>query len=104
VTVGDGDDLVVDRSSHGPPTVLGSPWSAGTLVSLFGQFAGSGTGPRVPRYVMPAGRTIDGTFDADGRLYLATDGALFVTRDDEPARVTLPEGTPPPAGPIVWIP
>ena len=33
-----------------------------------------------------------------------TDGAIFVTRDGEPARVALPEGTPPPTGPIVWIP
>jgi hypothetical protein len=53
---------------------------------------------------MPAGRTIDGTFDADGRLYVATDGAIYVTRDGEPMRVALPEGTPPPTGPIVWIP
>jgi hypothetical protein len=52
----------------------------------------------------PGARGVDGTFDADGRLYLATDGAIYVTRDGEPAKVALPEGTPPPAGPIVWIP
>jgi hypothetical protein len=53
---------------------------------------------------MPAGRAIDGTFDAYGRLYLATDGAIYVTRDDEPERVPLPAGAPAPSGPIVWIP
>ena len=107
LTVGDGQhDLAVDRilawSADGARVAL-----VGTMrgrSGVFVLFAGSGTGPRVPRYVMPAGRTIDGTFDAYGRLYLATDGAIYVTRDDEPERIALPEGTPPPTGPIVWIP
>ena len=64
----------------------------GARSGVFVLFAGSGTGPRVPRYVMPAGRTVDGTFDADGRLYLATDGAIYVTRDDEPARIAREPG------------
>jgi hypothetical protein len=107
VTVGDGEhDLTVDRvlawSSDGARVALVG--TMGARSGVFVMFAGSGTGPRVPRYVMPAGRTIDGTFDAEGRLYLATDGAIYVTRDGEPAKVALPEGTPPPAGPIVWIP
>jgi hypothetical protein len=107
VSVGDGEQvLAVDRvlawSADGRRVAL-----VGTMGARSGVFvllAGSGTGPRVPRYVMPAGGTIDGTFDGFGRLYLATDGAIYVTRDDEPARVALPEGAPPPTGPIVWIP
>ena len=107
VTVGDGEhDLAVDRilawSSDGARVALIG--TMGARSGVFVLFAGSGTGPRVPRYVMPAGQTIDGTFDANGRLYLATDGAIYVTRDGEPARVALPRGTPPPSGPIVWIP
>jgi hypothetical protein len=107
VTVGDGEhDLAVDRilawSADGARVALVG--TMGARSGVFVLFAGSGTGPRVPRYVMPAGRTVDGTFDADGRLYVATDGAIFVMRDGEPAKVALPEGTPPPTGPIVWIP
>ena len=107
VSVGDGEHvLAVHRvlawSADGSRVALVG--TMGARSGVFVLFAGSGTGPRVPRYVMPAGRTIDGTFDASGRLYLATDGAIYVTRDDEPARVALPEGTPPPTGPIVWIP
>jgi hypothetical protein len=107
VSVGDGEHvLAVDRilawSSDGSRVALVG--TMGVRSGVFVLFAGSGTGPRVPRYVMPASRTIDGTFDTYGRLYLATDGAIYVTRDDEPARVALPEGTPPPNGPIVWIP
>jgi hypothetical protein len=107
VTVGDGEhDLTVDRvlawSSDGARVALVG--TMGARSGVFVMFAGSGTGPRVPRYVMPAGRTIDGTFDAEGRLYLATDGAIYVTRDGDPAKVALPEEMPPPTGPIVWIP
>ena len=107
VTVGDGEhDLAVDRilawSADGARVALVG--TMGARSGVFVLFAGSGTGPRVPRYVMPAGRTIDGTFDANGRLYLATDGAIYVTRDGEPERVALPHGTPAPIGPIVWIP
>jgi hypothetical protein len=107
VSVGDGEHvLAVDRvlawSSDGSRVALVG--TMGARSGVFVLFAGSGTGPRVPRYVMPAGRTVDGTFDAYGRLYLATDGAIYVTRDDEPARIALPAGAPAPSGPIVWIP
>jgi hypothetical protein len=52
----------------------------------------------------PGARGVDGTFD-DGRSPVPRHGrAVYVTRDGEPAKVGLPEGTPPPVGPIVWIP
>ncbi len=107
VSVGDGEHvLAVHRvlawSSDGSRVALVG--TMGARSGVFVLFGGPGTGPRVPRYVMPAGRAIDGTFDAYGRLYLATDGAIYVTRDDEPERVPLPAGAPAPSGPIVWIP
>jgi hypothetical protein len=107
ISVGDGEHvLAVQRvlawSSDGSRVAIVGTMGART--GVFVLFAGSGTGPRVPRYVMPAGRTVDGTFDAYGRLYLATDGAIYVARDNEPARIALPAGAPAPSGPIVWIP
>jgi|RhiMetStandDraft_4_1073278.scaffolds.fasta_scaffold14454_2 hypothetical protein len=107
VSVGDGEHVlsvhrVLAWSSDGSRVALLG--RMGARSGVFVMFAGSGTGPRVPRFVMPAGRTVDGTFDADGRLYLATDGAIYVTRDDGPARIALPAGAPAPSGPIVWIP
>lgn len=107
VSVGDGEHvLAVHRvlawaSDGSRVALLGT---MGARSGVFVLFAGSGTGPRVPRFVMPAGRTIDGTFDASGRLYLATDGAIYVARDDGPAALELPAGAPAPSGPIVWIP
>jgi hypothetical protein len=107
VSVGDGEHvLAVHRvlawSSDGSRVALIG--TMGARSGVFVLFAGSGTEPRVPRFVMPAGRTVDATFDANGRLYLATDGAIYVARDDGPARIALPAGAPAPSGPIVWIP
>jgi len=107
ITVGNGTDaLTVERilswSSDGSRVAL-----VGALAGREGVFvlsAGAGTGPRVPRYVMPAGRRMDATFDAGGGLYLATDGGIVVDRGGVLSRVPLPDDAPPPAGPIVWIP
>jgi hypothetical protein len=107
VSVGDGAHvLAVHRvlawaSDGSRVALLGT---MGARSGVFVLFAGSGTGPRVPRFVMPVGRTVDGTFDAYGRLYLATDGAIYVARDGGSARIALPAGAPAPSGPIVWIP
>ena len=107
ISVGDGDHVfTVER-------ILS--WSRdGSLVALVGRLgdrdgvfvvsAGAGTGPRVPRYVMPQSRAIDATFDAGGALYLAADGLIVVDRGGELTRVRLPQDAPPPVGPIVWIP
>ena len=107
VSVGEGEDVlsvhrVLAWSSDGSRVALLG--TMGARSGVFVVFAGSGTGPRVPRFVMPAGRPVDGTFDAEGRLYVATAGAVYVARDDRPARIALPEGAPAPSGPIVWIP
>lgn len=107
ITVGDGTDaLTVER-------ILS--WSAdGSRVAIVGALgdrqgvfvleAGAGTGPRVPRFVMPGGRTTDATFDDSGGLYLSVDGRIFVDRGGVLSNLELPDGAPPPAGPIVWIP
>lgn len=107
ITVGDGTDaLTVERilswSPDGSRVVL-----VGALGQRHGVFvlsAGAGTGPRVPRFVMPEGGTMDATFDDSGGLYLSVGGRIFVDRGGALSRVELPEGAPVPAGPIVWIP
>ena len=107
VTVGDGKDvLVIERilawTADGARVAL-----VGTLGARKGVFvldAGSGSGLRVPRFVMPADSGLDATFDAAGRLYLSAEGRLSVARDDSLDRLPLPAGAPAPSGPIVWIP
>jgi hypothetical protein len=76
----------------------------GEREGVFVLSAGAGTGPRVPRFVMPGGRTMDATFDASGELYVAVDGRILVDRDGVLTSIRLPEEAPAPAGPIVWIP
>jgi hypothetical protein len=107
ITVGDGTNvLTVERtlswSADGSRVAL-----VGTLGDREGVFvlsAGAGTGPRVPRFVMPGARGIDATFDASGGLYVAVEGRIFVERGGVLSRLAIPGGAPPPAGPIVWIP
>ena len=107
VTVGRGKDvLVIERilawSSDGSQVAL-----VGTLGARRGVFvldAGSGSGIRVPRYVMAAGPRLDATFDGQGRLYLAGGGGIFVVGGGPLRRLPLPAGALQPAGPIVWIP
>ena len=107
VSVGRGDDVLAIRrilawSSDGSHVAL-----VGALGARRGVFvleAGSGSGIRVPRYVMRAQPGLDATFDRRGRLYLAAEGGIFVAGDGSPTRVPLPAQAPPPAGPIVWIP
>ena len=107
VTVGDGKDvLVIERilawTADGGRVAL-----VGTLGARKGVFvldAGSGSGLRVPRFVMPADPGLHATFDAAGRLYLSAEGRLSVARDDSLDRLPLPAGAPAPSGPIVWIP
>ena len=107
MTVGDGKDvLVIERilawTADGGRVAL-----VGTLGARRGVFvldAGSGSGLRVPRFVMPADPGLDATFDAAGRLYLSAEGRLSVARDDSLDRLPLPAGAPAPSGPIVWIP
>ena len=107
VTVGDGTHaMAVERilswSADGSRVAL-----VGALGERHGVFvlsAGAGTGPRVPRFVMPGGRTTDATFDGSGGLYLSVDGRIFVDRGGVLTRLRPPGGAPAPAGPIVWIP
>ena len=107
ITVGDGTDaLTVERilswSPDGSRVVLVG--ALGQRQGVFVLSAGAGTGPRVPRFVMPAGGTMDATFDDAGSLYLSVDGRIFVDRGGVLSRLELPEGAPAPGGPIVWIP
>jgi hypothetical protein len=107
ITIGDGTDaLTVERilswSPDGSRVVLVG--ALGQRQGLFDLSAGAGTGPRVPRFVMPGGGTMDATFDDSGGLYLSVDGRIFVDRGGVLSRLELPEGAPVPTGPIVWIP
>jgi hypothetical protein len=107
VTVGDGRDVLVSER------VLA--WTAdGGRVALVGELgdrrgvfvvdAGSGSGVRVPRYVMPATPGLDAAFDAVGHLYVSADGRVSVGRGGSLDELPLPVGAPAPSGPIVWIP
>ena len=107
VTVGDGTNaLTVDRilawSPDGSRVALAG--ALGEREGVFVLSAGAGTGPRVPRFVMRGGRTMDATFDASGGLYLSADGRIFLDRRGVLSRLALPADAPAPAGPIVWIP
>jgi hypothetical protein len=107
ITVGDGRHIltvqrILSWSADGGRVAL-----VGTLGEREGVFvlsAGAGTGPRVPRFVMPGGRTADATFDESGGVYLEADGRIFVDHGGVLTRVSLPRGAPTPTGPIVWIP
>ena len=107
VTVGDGRDaLTVERilSWSGDGSRVALVGALGEREGVFVLSAGAGTGPRVPRFVMPAGRTMDATFDAAGGLYMGVDGRIFVDRGGVLTRLRLPGNAPRPTGPIVWIP
>jgi hypothetical protein len=107
ITVGDGTDaLTVERILSWSPdgSRVALVGALGEREGVFVLSAGAGTGPRVPRFVMPVGRTMDATFDASGGLYLAMDHRIFVDRGGVLTRVRLPGDAPTPAGPIVWIP
>jgi hypothetical protein len=107
VTVGDGQDLlVIERilawtADGGRVALVGS---VGARSGVFVLDAGSGSGNRVPRFVMPADPGLDATFDAAGRLYLSAGGRVSVARDGSLEGLPLPAGAPAPSGPIVWIP
>jgi hypothetical protein len=107
VTVGDGEDiLVIERilawsADGGRVALVGS---VGARSGVFVLDAGSGSGNRVPRFVMPADPGLDATFDAAGRLYVSAGGRVSVARDGSLEGLPLPAGAPAPSGPIVWIP
>jgi hypothetical protein len=107
VTVGNGRDiLVIERilawsADGGRVALVGS---VGARSGVFVLDAGSGSGNRVPRFVMPADPGLDATFDAAGRLYLSAGGRVSVARDGSLEGLPLPAGAPAPSGPIVWIP
>jgi hypothetical protein len=107
IAVGDGTHpLIVERiltwSADGSRVALVG--ALGEREGVFVLSAGAGTGPRVPRFVMGGGRTMDATFDASGGLYVAVNGRILVDRGGVLTRVRLPEEAPAPAGPVVWIP
>jgi hypothetical protein len=50
------------------------------------------------------GEAAGGTFGEDDTAYLVGSNQLFQVRQDGPVPVSLPNGAPPPAGPIAWLP
>jgi hypothetical protein len=106
VSIGRGDQaLVVERVLAWSPdgaqvAVLGA---LGTTRGVFVVEAGSGTGQRVPTFVELEEEASDATFDTEGSLYLVAGEGLFVYRAGAVTALPVPEGTPPPAGAIVWI-
>lgn len=103
-------------ASGGEPLLVGRvlAWSpdggraalVGTLGEREGVFvleAGSGSGSRPPRYVLPVAERLDAAFDRRGDLYVVAGGRAFVVRGRTAVPLALPEGTPAPVGPLVWL-
>jgi hypothetical protein len=107
IAVGDGTHaLTVERilTWSGDASRVALVGALGEREGVFVLSAGAGTGPPVPRFVMPGGRTMDATFDASGGLYVAVHARILVDRDGVLTSIRLPEEAPAPAGPVVWIP
>lgn len=111
---------------HGGPVVLGSAngdlsveqvlaWSPdGAMAAVLGHLdgrdgiyvldAGPGVVRRMPTFIVSRGKNIGATFDDEGTLYLVIGGHLFSYAGGVLSDVLLPEGSPAPRGPIVWMP
>jgi hypothetical protein len=66
--------------------------------------AGPGTVRREPHFVTSGGLNLGAAYDENGVAYLAIDGRLMRYADGVLDALRLPEGGPPPAGPIAWLP
>jgi hypothetical protein len=107
VPLGDAnDDLIVGRVLAWSPdgaqaAVLGS---LGLREGVFVLDSGPGVERREPTFVVPGGPDIGASFNDEGVLYLVIGGHLFSYADGVLSDVLLPEGSPAPSGPIVWMP
>jgi hypothetical protein len=107
VQLGDAkDDLIVERVLAWSPdgaqaAVLGS---LGARDGVFVLDAGPGGERRAPTFVVSGGPDLGATFDDEGELYLVMGGHLFSYLDGVLSDVPLPEGSPAPSAPIVWMP
>lgn len=100
------DDLIVERVLAWSPdgaqaAVVGS---LGPREGVFVLDAGPRVERREPTFVVPGGHDLGATFDDEGVLYLVIGGHLFSYADGVLSDVLLPEGSPAPSGPIVWMP
>lgn len=107
VRLGDAkDDLSIEgvlawSPDGGQAAVLGS---LGPREGVFVLDAGPGIERREPTFVVPGGHDLGATFDDEGVLYLVIGGHLFSYADGVLSDVLLPDGSPAPSGPIVWMP
>ena len=75
----------------------------GDRAGLYEIVAGPGLLPEPPRWVGPIRGGAWATFSEDGLAFVLTDHRLFVTRDGGLEPLPLPDGAPPPDGPLVWL-
>jgi hypothetical protein len=66
--------------------------------------AGPGTVRREPHFVTSGGTNLGAAYDEHGAAYLVIDGRLLRYAGGVLDALRLPEGAPPPAGPIAWLP
>jgi hypothetical protein len=114
------------RLGEGSPSAIGSEgtelrvgrvlaWSPdaadvlvlGELGGQLGVFripAAPGAESHEPEFVAEIGGGIGATFAEDGTAFLSRAGRLFQVARGELQAVPLPQGAPPSAGPIVWLP
>jgi len=88
---GAGVALVVGRVGDGRPGL----WELPLIVS--------GDGSIRPRLVGSADARTFAAYANDGTAYVVGGGRLYVLRDQVLKRLDMPEGTPTPTGPLVWI-
>lgn len=76
----------------------------GEQLGVFRIPAAPGAESHEPEFLAEIGEGIGATFAGDGTAFLARAGRLFQVARGELLSVSLPQGAPPVAGPIVWLP
>lgn len=103
---GEGDVVVIDLVLAWSPDALRAV-VAGRLGEREGILeirVGPGNERRAPAFLIGATSGTGATYATDGTAYIAANGRLFVYSAGRLMPIALPEGAPPRAGPLVWLP
>jgi len=63
----------------------------------------SGSDPEIPRYIIEVRGSTAAAYANDGTAFVLTDSRLWHLRDHRLTALDVPEGAPPPEGPLAWI-
>lgn len=103
---GEGDVVVIDLVLAWSPDALRAV-VAGRLGEREGILeirVGPGNERRAPAFLIGATSGTGATYATDGTAYIAANGRLFAYSAGRLMLIALPDGAPPPAGPLVWLP